>query len=373
MNGSKKSVKELGYFIAKVRDNNLQFLINRFEEKLSKQTAMTIRFFDENPLSVRYARYNQGGTACYCMNGETQAKQKVQNKWQEIECKADCPYKLKNGPGRAMCNKEATLKFMLPEICNDKIWLMKITSNTAIEQLQDYIFFQQQLGNSLIGDYVIFLKEVEQTNLEGKKFKNKIVDIIKKEDFISNNQIIESNQIPQQNQEKISTNKSQNVENNTQISNNTATETSNITQMPKQEQKQENTETKQETVEKKTTKKTAKSKKEETKPISQETLKDTSKSEETKNDASKYDDCYMLTKTETKVLTKNGVPTEYLFAEFVDMKDKVYEVIIPPEYADELKECDLGTAVRLDLQTKGDKTFTKSVIFVEKYINKVAA
>ena len=46
MVNNKKKVKELGYFIAKVRDNNLQFLINRFEEKLNKQSAITIRFFD---------------------------------------------------------------------------------------------------------------------------------------------------------------------------------------------------------------------------------------------------------------------------------------------------------------------------------------
>ena len=76
MNNGKKFVKELGYFIAKVRDNNLQFLLNRFEERLNKQTAITIRFFDEEPLSIKQVRYNQGGAACYCMYGESIRKAK---------------------------------------------------------------------------------------------------------------------------------------------------------------------------------------------------------------------------------------------------------------------------------------------------------
>ena len=55
------------------------------------------------------------------------------------------------------------------------------------------------------------------------------------------------------------------------------------------------------------------------------------------------------------------------------MKDKQYQVIIPPQYAEELKQCDLGTAVLLDLQTKGDKTFTNSIQYVEKHLKNVAA
>ena len=76
LNNGRKSVKELGYFIAKVKDSNLQFLLNRFEEKLGKQKAITIRFFDEEPLSIKQVRYNQGGTACYCMYGESMRKTK---------------------------------------------------------------------------------------------------------------------------------------------------------------------------------------------------------------------------------------------------------------------------------------------------------
>ena len=351
MVNNKKKVKELGYFIAKVRDNNLQFLINRFEEKLNKQSAITIRFFDEEPLTVKQVRYNQGGTVCFCMDGETTGKQKVQNKWTSIECKEDCQYRMKTGPGRAMCNEEGTLKFMLPQVCTDKIWLMKITGHASIQTLKNYIDFQKQLGNSLIGDYVIFLKEVEQTNLEGQKFKNKVLDIIKKEDFISNNQTISSNQIISQNQNnqaQLSTNQVKDVENTT-IQNNK--------EKVQVEPKVENTTQKEvETTQKKTTKKTTKTKKEENKEIQ--------KDAETPEDAelnAKFEKYHVLIETKTKMLTKEGKLVEYLFATFTNTDDKTIEVIIPPKYAEELKQCDLGTTVLLDLQTKGDKTFTNNI------------
>lgn len=371
---NKKKVKELGYFIAKVKDDNLKFLLNRFNERLEKKSAITIRFFDEEPLTIKQIRYNQGGTVCYCMDGETQAKQKIQNKWTQIECKEDCQYRIKTGPGRAMCNEEGTLKFMIPDICTDKIWYMKITGYTSIEILRDYINFQKQLGNSLIGDYVIFLKEVEQINFEGKKFKNKILDIVKKEEFISNNEIISSNQTNlqnQSNQTQLSTEKVENVENNTKISKVTEIKSENIQNNIIEESKEtkvKNIEQKGETTEKKVTKKATKTKKVEKKEVE--------KSAETQEEAdmnAKFERYHVLINTETKILTKDGKPTEYLFATFSNTDDKTVEVIIPPQYAQELKECNLGTTVLLDLQTKGDKTFTNNIEYIEKYIKDVAA
>lgn len=303
------------------------------------------------------------------MEGQTQAKQKNQNKWTSVECKADCQYKMKTGPGRAMCNEEGTLKFMIPDICTDKIWYMKITGHTSIQTLRDYISFQKQLGNSLIGDYIIFLKEVEQTNSEGKKFKNKILDIIRKEDFVSNNQNISSNQTFPQNQTKISTNENKNVDNNSEIqrnivSNTTKNNETKIQTEPMIENKVQNVKD----TEKKTSKRTTKSKKEEIKEIPKIT-----EAQEDTDISSKYDKCHMLIDTETKILMKDGKPTEYLFANFVDINDQTIQVIIPPQLAEELKQCDLGTAVILDLQTKGDKTFTNSIEYIEKCIKNVAA
>ncbi len=352
----------------------MKFLVNRFEEKSSKKTAITVRFFDENPLTVRQIRYNQSGAVCYCMDGNIQGRQKIKNEWKPIECKENCEYRMKTGPGRAMCNEEGTLKFMLPDICTDKIWYMKITGHTSIQTLKNYIDFQKQLGNSLIGDYVIFLKEVEQTNIEGNKFKNKVLDIIRKEEFISNNQIISSNQTISQNQNnqtQLSTNQSKNVEKNTEKSKVTASENK-ITQSNEVEeqieQKAENTTQKVETTEKKVSKKVTKTKKEEKKEVQRDT--------ETPGDAdlnAKFENYHILIETKTKMLTKDGKPTEYVFATFTNTDDKTVEVIIPPKYAEELKQCDLGTSVLLDLQTKGNKTFTNSIEYIEKYLKNVAA
>lgn len=349
----------------------MKFLVNRFEEKLSKQTAITVHFFDEEPLTVRQIRYNQGGAVCYCMDGSTQGKQKIKNEWKPIECKEDCEYRIKTGQGKAMCNEEGTLKFMLPDICVDKIWYMKITSHTSIQTLRDYIDFQKHIGNSLIGDYVIFLKEVEHS-VEGNKFKNKVLDIIRKEDFISNNQTISSNQIISQNQNnqtQLSTNQVKDVEKNTEILEVIASENNNNTQNNKieaqVEQKVEDTTQKVETNEKKVTKRTTKTKKESKKePL------------ETQEDAelnAKFQNYHILIETKTKMLTKEGKPTEYVFATFTNTDDKTVEVIIPPKYAEELKQCDLGTSVLLDLQTKGDKTFTNSIEYIDKCIKNVAA
>ena len=80
----RKRVTELGYFIATTKNNNMNFMLNRFNEKYPKQTSLNIQFFDEEPLSIRKARYNQGGAVCYCMAGTSKGKQKVSNKWQDI-------------------------------------------------------------------------------------------------------------------------------------------------------------------------------------------------------------------------------------------------------------------------------------------------
>ena len=179
----RKRVTELGYFIAKTKNSNMNFLLNRFDEKYPKQTFLNVTFFNEDPLTIRRIRYNQGGAVCYCMSGTTKGKQKVSNKWQDIECSSNCKYCIKQeGAGKPACNYEGTLKFMLPEISQDRIWIMKITGQQSISNLEEYIGFQKYLGNSLKGTYTIFLNQIEQTNAEGKKFNNFVIDIVKTED-----------------------------------------------------------------------------------------------------------------------------------------------------------------------------------------------
>ena len=68
-----------------------------------------------------------------------------------------------------------------------------------------------------------------------------------------------------------------------------------------------------------------------------------------------------------------GKPTEYLVANFVDQYDNVKEVIIAPQFIEEISDCGTGTNVILELATAGDKTFTKDIKFVKKMPKDVAA
>lgn len=56
-NGTKR-LKELGYFIAKTKNNNMQLLLDRFNEKYLKKTSLIIHFFDENPLYYFFIKFD---------------------------------------------------------------------------------------------------------------------------------------------------------------------------------------------------------------------------------------------------------------------------------------------------------------------------
>lgn len=346
----------------------MQFLLNRFNEKYPHQKNITVRFFDEEPLSTRRIRYNQGGAVCYCMENQEQGKQKVSNVWKPVNCTENCQYRVSaDGKSKPMCNLEGTLKFLLPEISTDRIWTMKITGYTSIQRLKAYIALQKQLGNSLIGDYVIFLKQEEQTNKLGKTFNNYILDIVKKDELNSNNSIPKN----QSNVEQLSTNNTQNV-------NKDAVNTDNSVDKKQVEQKQEVVETKKDEakqeetkpVEKKTTTKKATTKEKKQTTTKQQTANATQPNAETKGE---FDNYYILLETKTQKILKDGKPTDYLVANVVNTEDKQIDVIIPPQFADELLECDMGTSFILDLQTAGDKTFTNSIKYDQKLLKNVAA
>lgn len=350
----KRKVVELGYFIAKIKNDNMQFLLNRFNEKYNQEKKINIRFFDDEPLSVRHIRYNQGGAVCYCKENETQGKQKVSNVWKPVNCTSDCKYKMSaDVTSKPMCNLEGTLKFLLPEISTDRIWIMKITGQTSIKRLKAYIALQKHLGNPIIGDYTLFLKQEEQTNKMGKTFNNYVLDIVKNENFISNN-TIPSNQA---NHKQLSTIAPQNVDNTTLNSNTTVVGNTKTESKSKQDK----------TTEKKSAQKAIKSKQE---TITQDESKQKQENTELKNEFENY---YILVETSKKTLMKAGKPTEYLIGNFVDMKDQTIDVVIPPQFATELSQCDIGTTVILDLATVGDKTFTNNIQYVQKCLKKVAA
>lgn len=364
-NGTKRA-KELGYFIAKVQDKYMQKFLQKFKELYEGKKYIEIEFVNDNPLTKKFVRYNQGGEVCYCLEGNNIGSQKTKNGWKPIECNTvECPYRQRNEVGKTVCNRIGWLKFFIPSISMDRIWLMKITGQKSIDRLDSYIKIQKAQGNSLNNRYILFLKQEEQENkFTGQKFNNYVLDILKKEYFLLEQTIPQTSEISV----KQSTANAENVNNNVVnqelkvINNNT---TSNVTKAETEKAKEVNS--KQSTTAKKQTK--SKTKKEENK--SKET-----KSGETKTDNTEDElkNCYALLSTFTEKLTnKQGESKEYLIGEFTDMQDNISNIVIRPEDSKEIAECDLGTFVKLDVSEIGGRKFAMKLEFIEKRLKNIAA
>ena len=357
-----KKIIELGYFIAKAENETLTFLENRFKEKYPQKKLIHIRFFDENPYTVRRIRYNQSGAVCYCPYEENTAKQKVSGIWKPIECTEDCKHRIieeeKNKPA---CLFEGNLRFLLPEISQDRIWRMQIKGYQSIFALYEYLNFQKYLGKSLVGDYYLFLKKKKQTSKkDGKSYENYILDIIRKEDFISSNNSL--------NDAEQSTTQEQSVDNSIKIPSKIESENNSNNKEPLTEVKdKEKANSKSKKKESKTTSK----KENETTVI--ESNNDNLENTENISPDDKFKNYYLLLDKEYKTLMNAGKETKYLVANFVDQYDNIKEVIIAPQFIDEISECDTGTNVILDLAEAGDKVFTKDIKFVQKIKKDVAA
>ena len=359
INGKKQKVVDYGYFIAKVKDETLSFLKNRFNEKYPQSKMLHIRFFTENPLLIRNARYNQSGLVCYCGYNQSEGKQKIEGKWTPIKCSEGCQYRVAEDSHRPACSCDGNLKFLLPDISMDRIWTMKITGYTSIFRLKEYIEFQQYLGNSIIGDYYLFLKKETQTNREGKSFENFILDIVRKDEFDSNNFI--------EKQEQSSTNTQKNVDNSI-----------------KNSVQNENIPTKTNIEVKETVVKAVDNDKTEKNPISTTTKTTmengtTTKTKKVNSDNSKdspnnqFKDYYVLVESYEKELQKDGKPTKYQFATFVDQNDTTIDAVIAPQFIKEFSQCDTGTTVILDLKTAGKLIIANDIKFVQKCPKNIAA
>lgn len=359
----RKRVTELGYFIAKTKNSNMNFLLNRFDEKYPKQTFLNVTFFNEDPLTIRRIRYNQGGAVCYCMSGTTKGKQKVSNKWQDIECSSNCKYCIKQeGANKPACNYEGTLKFMLPEISQDRIWIMKVTGQQSISNLEEYIGFQKYLGNSLKGTYTIFLNQIEQTNAEGKKFNNFVIDIVKTEDFNSNNNSISQNDTKNS---IISTKNTNNVENTIPSQTQTQTETEKNTK--------KGTKTSRQTKKSTQASDTNVVSSMETEKFDSNLEQPQITNEQNQNVPQTYKEHCFLYDTEYKNFKKAGKDTEYLIAKVTDENDKTTDVVVKPEFREKMEKCDIGTELILELQKFGENIISKNIDFVRPILKKVAA
>jgi len=297
-----------------------------------------------------------------------------------------------------MCNLEGTLKFLLPGISDDRIWLMKITGYKSIQRIQAYIQFQKELGNSLIGDYELFLNKETQVNKLGKVFNNYILDIMKSQQIISKKSIQSTQNISKElnqtnitNQNQLSTKNLQNVENKIQ--------NSNITENISDTKNKSNITDVEEDKGTKTPKKTTRKKKEKVETEQQE-MKETQNAEinnkienntqdENKNvlqeqtqinnadvpvaEDDEFKNQYILFSTSNKEFMKDGKPTQYLVGNFYDINNNPIDVVIPQKYAEELTKCDVGTTVILDLAKAGQNYFTNSIKYEQKILKKVAA
>lgn len=366
-NGTKRA-KELGHFIAKIQDNYMQKFLQKFDELYTGKKYLEIEFVNDNPLTKKFVRYNQGGEVCHCLEGNSTGSQKTKDGWKPIECNTEqCQYRQKNENGKTACNRIAWLKFFIPSISKDRIWLMKITGQTSINRIDAYINIQKAQGNSLDNRYILFLKQEEQTSKStGQTFNNYVLDILKKEDFL----LEQTTPKTSENTQELSTKNEQNVNNNV-VNQELAVTTNNNTPtvIPVENIKPKETTTKKSTA---TTKKQTKSK---TKKEEEKAPKEM-KTEESKTESSddKLKNCYALLNTFPETLVDNqGNKKEYLVGEFADMKDKISNIVIRPEDSAELAECDLGTFVRLDVSERKGRKFAMKLEYIEKTLKKVAA
>lgn len=349
LNNGKKTIKEYGYFIAKSRDDNMKPYLDKFDALIKGSQKINIQFIDDNPLSIKQERSTQSGSLCYCMEGETMGKQKINNKWESVECNSSCTYLQKNENGKPLCKRVAWLKFFIPEITLNRIWLMKISSQESIENLRAHIALQKSQGNLLQGFHTLFLSKKLQTTSLGKSFYNYILDIVKQEDFLS---------------EQTTPKSTKTVENSTE-------NTPNVDNVEKQEKPNSSQANSTPPQEKNDT--TKEKKKKSTKSNSKKTTEPENKSQEKIQDIDPYD-CYSLISTFNEtIVTKEGTPKEYLVGEFADPNDQICNIFINPEQALELSECDLGTFVKLDIKEISGRKFAIKLEFVQKCLKNVAA
>ena len=364
---------ELGYFIAKIENTYMQTYLQKFDKLFKGKQSIDIEFFDENPLSIKYVRYNQSGAVCQCIEDSNQAKQKTKNGWQPIACDIyNCQYRQKNEQGKCACNRLGWLKFLIPSVSTDRIFLMKITGQTSINKLDDYITLQKAMGNSVKGRYTLFLQPKEQVNSLGQTFNNYVLDILKTEDFISEKQTPQ----PMEKPKKLSTENDKIVNNNVvkQEPKTTATKNHEPIAEPEKAETKPSEKVTNKTTAKENSKRSAKSKTkkfEEQKPKEQPL--DTKTPENTDKELS-WDNIYILHTTyKENIKNKSGQEKEYLIGRFFDMEDTQFDVLINPNDEARLQKCNLGTFVKMDIKEVAGRHCAMKIQYLDDTEKNIAA
>ena len=79
---------------------------------------------------------------------------------------SNCQYRQKKQVGPPDCRKVGWLKFLIPKVSTDRIWLMRITSSQSIDSLNQYFSLQKEHRQSVKGKYILFLRKVENSKME---------------------------------------------------------------------------------------------------------------------------------------------------------------------------------------------------------------
>lgn len=354
-----EKLTELGHFVANVTDEYMMEFLEKYNELYENKSSIDIEIFDENPLTIKYARYNQSGLVCSRCTTSQKAYQRTKEGWKEVECSSDCIHRQKNRQGKRNCNYRAVFRFFMPSICNDRIWIMEIRGITSINRLNDYFTLQKMQGKSVKGQYKLLLKQQEIPDFTGKKYKHYVLDIVKKSNNSFSNNVSSINEV----NSKLSTEKDKNVDNNGQ--------NVNISENQNQEKKSKtNITNKQENKDTKTSNKCEKTTTEKADVVNKE---GEAKSKVQQEECS-LDNCYILIRTyNQEIKQKNGENKTYVMGEFYDMEDKQFNIAIKPEDAEELQMCETGTVTRLELQTINDIHFAIKLEYVEKLKKNIAA
>lgn len=342
--------RELGYFITKIREEAMQHLNTRFEQLYNKQKEVIIYIFSEDACSIKRVKKNQSGTVCYCLADSEIAKEKVNKKWVEKQCTETCESRQTNGKKAAMCQEELTLRFLIPNVSKDRIFILQSKSYHTRNNIFSYINLQKQLGNSIKGYYKLFLTE-KVSEKEGNKFTNYVVDIVKLED--SDLQAIPKNSI---------TTNTTTITTNNQTSQNSKPTTNVITKNNNSEQIKETPKTNKDTVKQK--KQVQTKAKPEQKQVEVPTTENTT-IKPTEDNLQKY---YILLDTSVIELEKKGQLVKYTQGHFVNKDDKECNIILHPNFAGEIVECALGSQFLFDTIEKDGKIFATSFQVIDKQL-----
>ena len=312
--------KELGYFIARVENNAMKDFSDTFNKLYSKTQELIIYVLNEDACTLRRVKRNQSGIMCYCSNNTSKAKEKVNKAWVEKDCLESCESRQAKENQKPLCQQELTLKFLIPTIAQDRCWLFQTKSFYTIQKITSYLNFQKQLGNPIKGYYKLFLStKISETN--GKKFTNYVVDIMKASE--------DSNNTP---------NLSQTNSTKADIPTLESTQTEPIITKPIQ-QDDTNIKPNKKTASKKiSTEKTKKDKPEKAENVE-------AQSETTQITDEDMNNYYILLETSNIELTKQGKQIPYIQGKFINKQDKEVEIILHPDFANEIAECELRKSI----------------------------